>query len=77
MHVEAARGFRDIAATQFINTLDVLPPNAIGRHRIFRRLNLYVVQCEQCRHDVVGVDGLGEIIDGAKLYGLTAVAILP
>src|SRR5579864_4482028 len=68
MHVEAARGFRNVAAAQFVDTLDVLPAHAVRRHRIFRRLDLSVVEREQRGSDVVGIDRLGEIIDRAELY---------
>ena len=68
MHVEPARGFRDIAAAQFVDALDVLPAHAVGRHRIFRRLDLGVVLRQQRGDDVIGVDRLGEIIDGAELH---------
>src|ERR1700688_2945472 len=68
MHVEAARGFRNVAAAQFVDALDMLPAYAVRRHRIFRRLDLPVVEREQRRGDVVGIDWLGEIIDRAELY---------
>ena len=42
VHVEPARGFGNVAAAEFVDALDVLPPHAVGRHRIFRRLGLDV-----------------------------------
>ena len=68
MHVEPARGLRNVAAAQFVDALDVLPAHAVGRHRIFRRLDLVVVVRQQSRRHVVGVDRLGQIIDGAELH---------
>src|SRR5258707_1209767 len=40
VHVEAPCRFGDIAAAQFIDALDVLPPHAVGRHRICGRFGL-------------------------------------
>src|ERR1700727_1511889 len=68
VHVEAARGLRNIAAAQFVDALDMLPAHAVRRHRIFRRLDLPVVEREQRRGDVVGIDRLGAIIDRAEFY---------
>ena len=68
MHVEAARGLRDIAAAELVDALDVLPAHAIGRHRIFRWLDLAAVEGEQRRDHVVGVHRLREIIDRAELH---------
>src|SRR6476619_197023 len=56
VHVEPARGFRDVAAAQFVDALNVLPAHAIRRHRIFRRLDLPVVERKQRRRHVVGID---------------------
>ena len=70
MHVEPARRFRNIPAAQFIDALNVLPPHAVCRHRIFRRLDLLVVERKQRRDHVVGIDRLGEIVDGAELNGV-------
>ena len=33
VHVEAARGLRDIAIAKLVDALDVLPAHAVGRHR--------------------------------------------
>src|SRR6185437_1203265 len=63
VHVEPARRFRNIAAAQLINTLDVLPAHAIGRHRIFWRIDSFVVEGEQGRGHIVSIDRLGQIID--------------
>ena len=45
VHVEPARGLRDVAAAQFVDALDVLPAHAVGRHRIFRRLDRVCRRC--------------------------------
>jgi hypothetical protein len=68
VHVEAARGFRDVPIAQFVNALDMLPADAVGRHWIFRRLDLSAVEREQGRGNIIGVDRLGEIVNGAELY---------
>ena len=68
MHLEAAGGFRNVAVAYFVNALDMLPAHTIGGHRIFRRLDLFVVDGEQGRSDIIGVDRLGEIIHRAKLH---------
>jgi len=50
-------------AAQFIDALDMLPPHAVGAHRIFRRRGRLVLAGEQGAGDVVGVGGLGQIVD--------------
>src|SRR5512145_2200397 len=42
VHVEAPRRLADIVAAQFVDALDVLPADAVGAHRVFRRLGLVV-----------------------------------
>ena len=66
VHVETTRGFRNVTTAQFVDALDVLPAHAVRRHRILRRLDLPVVERQQRRNDVVGIDRLGEVIDGAE-----------
>src|SRR5436309_12243367 len=34
MHVQPARGLRDVAVAHLVNALDMLPAHAVGRHRI-------------------------------------------
>ena len=68
MHVELARGLRNIAAAQFVDALDMLPPHAIRRHRIFRRLGLAAFHRKQGVDHVVGVGGFGELIDRTELH---------
>src|SRR5580693_4227837 len=70
MHVEAARGFRNVTTAQFVNALDVFPTHAIGGHWIFRRLDLSIVDSQQRGGDVIGVDRLRQIINGAELDGI-------
>src|SRR3569833_2154643 len=69
MHVEAARGLGDVAITQLIDALDVLPADAIGRHRILGRGRLALASREQRVDHIVGVGGFAEIVDGAELHG--------
>ena len=57
MHVQPTRGLGDVAVAHLIDTLDVLPAHAIGRHRIVRQLGLLGAAREQGRNDVVGVGG--------------------
>src|SRR5215208_7537097 len=68
VHVEPARGFRDVAAAQLVDSLNVLPTHPVGRHRIVRRYGGIAFDREQCRYHVVGIDWLGEIINGTKLH---------
>jgi hypothetical protein len=72
VHVELARRFRNIAAAEHVDALNVFPTNLAGRHRLCTKLDLLRVCAEQSRGYVVGV-GIGwfdEIIGGAELYGL-------
>ena len=68
VHVEPARGFRNVAAAQFIDALDVFPAHAVRRHRIFRRPNLLMVDRQERGRDVVGIDRLGEKVHRAELH---------
>ncbi len=70
MHVEPTCGFRNVAAAQLIDPLDVLPTHAISRHWIFRRFDLGIIQRQQCGHDVVGIGGLRQVIHRAELNGI-------
>ena len=40
VHAQAAGGFRHVAVAQFVNPLDVLPANPVGRHRMLGRRGL-------------------------------------
>src|SRR5215469_1674020 len=48
----------------------MLPAHPSCRHRVFRRVDLFIVAREQRRSYVVGIDGLGEIIYRAELHGI-------
>ena len=37
MHVQPPRRFGDVVIAQLVDTLDMLPPHAVGAHRVFRR----------------------------------------
>src|SRR5712664_3679736 len=65
MHVEAARGLRDIAVALLEDALDMLPAHAIGRHRIARRRRQLAAMRGQRLLDGIGVGRFGEIVDGA------------
>ena len=65
MHAETPRGFGYIVIAQFIDALDMLPANAIGRHRVFWRFGSSAFAREKRLFDVIGVGGLGEIIKRA------------
>src|SRR5579884_631889 len=67
VHIEAARGLRDIAAANLVNPLDMLPPHAVGGHRIFRQLWLVLARCHQSIEDLIGIGGLCQIIEGSEL----------
>src|SRR5262249_2131543 len=67
VHVEAAGGFADVVAAEFVDALNVLPTDTIGGHRIVRRLGRGVWRREQRFDDVLGIGGLGEIVDGTGL----------
>ena len=58
MHVEPARGFRDVAVAHLVDALDVLPAHAIRRHRIVRQFRLLGAAGQQRGDDVVGIGGL-------------------
>src|SRR5437763_2738701 len=68
VHVEPPRGFRDLAVAHFIDALDVLPADAIGRHRMVRPLGFIGAGRQQCCDDVVGVGGLRQIIHRAHFH---------
>ena len=55
---------------EFVDALDVLPAHAVGAHRIVgrRRGGLAHGGGEQGADHVVGVRGLGEVVDGAGLH---------
>ena len=53
MHVEAPGRLRHVAAAQLVDALDVLPPHAVGRHRIGGRLGLGAVERQQGGGDIV------------------------
>src|SRR5450432_2467104 len=40
MHVQPTRGFRDVAVAHLVDALDVLPADAVRRHRIDRQFRL-------------------------------------
>src|ERR1700760_3680809 len=63
VHVEPARRLRDVAIAHFIDALDVFPAHAVRRHRVLRRLGFFRAGRQQCSDDVIGIGGLGEIID--------------
>ena len=46
VHVEAAGSLGDVAVAQLIDALDMLPADAVGRHRIFRRRRLVTLAGE-------------------------------
>src|SRR5258708_8762005 len=52
VHVEASGRLGDIAAAQFVDALDVLPPPPVGRHRISRRFGLLAVERGERRRSV-------------------------
>ena len=65
MHIQSPRGFRNIVSAEFVNALNVFPTHAVRGHWIFRRLWLRSRRGEKGRHDIVGVGGFRQIVDGA------------
>src|SRR4051794_3904624 len=68
MHVKAPCCLGDVAPAQLVNSLDVLPSHPISRHRVHWGLRLAALAIEQRCHNIVGIHGLGEIVNGAELY---------
>ena len=67
MHAQAARGLRDIVVAQLVDALDMLPADAISRHRVFRRRRQIAPTGQQRGSDIVGIRGFGEIVSGTRL----------
>ena len=58
MHLEPPRGLRDVAVAQLEHPLNRLPPDPVGRHRVFRRFRCAAFLGEQSTLDGIGVRGL-------------------
>src|SRR5260370_10882921 len=68
VHVEAARGLRDVAVALLEDALDMLPAHAVGRHRIAgRRRQLATVRGQRLL-DGIGIGRLGQIVDGGLFH---------
>ena len=68
MHVQAPRGLGNVAITQLINALDMLPAHAIRGHRIFRQYRLFLGGRKQGRCNLICVGGFLQIVESAKLH---------
>src|SRR5262245_18344719 len=68
MHVQAPRRLGYIAPAQLVYPLDMLPPNAVRRHRVLRWLRLAPVDCKKRCCNIIRVRRLREIINSAYLY---------
>src|SRR5437588_5840 len=55
VHVQAARRFRDVAAAELIDPLNMFPAHTVGRHGMLRQLDLAAVAHHQSRGNVVGM----------------------
>src|SRR5216683_4897972 len=55
VHVEASCCFGDITAAQFVDTLDMLPPHPVSRHRICGRFGLVAVESQERSRDVIRI----------------------
>ena len=62
MHVEPARGLRDVAIAHFIDALDVLPLDAGQARRGVGDLGAALAVAVEGLEDLLGVDRLGQII---------------
>ena len=69
MHPKPPGGLGDVAVALLEHPLDMLPPNAIRRHRIVRRWRQRPVAVGQKRGlDLVGVGRLGDVVDRTGLH---------
>ena len=69
MHGKASRCFRDIAFAHFIDALNVLPPDAIRRHRIFGWGRHGFAFLQQRIGHIIGIGRFRQIVDGTDLDG--------
>ncbi|CCC96996.1 protein of unknown function [Azospirillum baldaniorum] len=68
VHLQPAGGFGDVAVALLEHALDVLPPHAVGGHRVFRRGGQRAAVGQQGGFHGVGVRRLRQIVHRAGLH---------
>ena len=73
VHTEPACSFRDVMFAQIIDSLNVLPTDAVRGHRIVWRRGLAAILSKKRSGNIVGIGRLGEVIDHPELHGRNCV----
>jgi hypothetical protein len=77
MHIEAARGFRNVSPASLVNLVDMLQPHNSRRHRAPWRLSFAAQWRSQRGDNVIRIHRFRKIVDGAefsRLHGSRDIA---
>jgi hypothetical protein len=78
MHIEAARGLRNVSPAGLMNLLDMLQAHIGWRHGALWRLSFAAQWSLQCRDNVIRIHRFRKIVDGAEfscLHGSRNIAV--
>src|SRR5262245_35253388 len=68
VHLEAAGSLRNIAIAEFEDSLDMLPADPVGRHRVFGGLGGPVLMGEQRALDRIGIGRFRQVVDRPRFH---------